>query len=103
MNEKIEQDEAEKNMRVLKAMKQTLTGIIKDTTTKPGLKHPLSDATQEDIRQCLVLLSAREQELLADSGHIADMRPRFVDEPTTSVVVPISQISKKNSSKKTDK
>ncbi len=82
----------EKEMRVIKAMKQTLTGIIKDTTTKPGLKHPLSDVTQEDIRQCLMLLSAREQELLADSNLTADMKPRFIDEPETTVVVPITSL-----------
>jgi len=82
----------DKEMRVLKAMKQTLTGIIKDTTTKPGLKHPLSELTQEDIRQCLKLLSSREQELLADSNITADMKPRFIDEPEDTVVVPISDI-----------
>ena len=86
------QDSAEKEMRVLKAMKQTLTCIIKDTTTKPGLKHPLSELTREDIRQCLMLLSAREQELLAGSNATADMRPGFIDEPADAVVVPISDI-----------
>lgn len=96
---------SEKELRILGAMKQTLTGIIKDTTTKPGLKHPLSDATQEDIRQCLMLLSSREQELLADNNMTADMKPKFIDEPEKSVVVPISQIgnrSKDKSDKKTD-
>jgi len=87
-----DQGSAEKEMRVLKAMKQTLTGIIKDTTTKPGLKHPLSELTREDIRQCLKLLSSREQELLADSNITADMKPGFIDEPENTVVVPISDI-----------
>ncbi len=83
---------ADKEMRVLKAMKQTLTGIIKDTTTKPGLKHPLSELTQEDIRQCLMLLTSREQELFADSNITASMKPGFIDEPSDTVVVPISDI-----------
>ncbi len=87
-----DQGSAEKEMRILKAMKQTLTVIIKDTTTKPGLKHPLSELTQEDIRQCLMLLSAREQELLADCNITADMKPGFIDEPADTVVVPISDI-----------
>lgn len=101
MNDKNEAGGVEKELRILKAMKQTLTAIIKDTTTKPGLRHPLSDATQEDIRQCLMLLSAREQELLAETDRSADMKPRFTDEPETSVVVPISQIGLKPGSKKT--
>jgi len=98
-----EKTDREKDFRVLKAMKQTLTSIIKDTTTKPGLKHPLSDATQEDIRQCLRLVSAREQELLKESNKSADMKPRFIDEPEKSVVVPISQLVNKSTGKKTDK
>lgn len=102
MSEKNGQGDIDKDLRVLKAMKRTLTAIIKDTTTTPGLKHPLSDATREDIRQCLILLTTREQELLVDSNLSADMRPGFTDEPTTSVVVPISQLGNKKGHKKTD-
>lgn len=99
MSKETKKDDMAKNLRVLKAMKQTLTAIIKDTTTKPGLKHPLSDATQEDIRQCLILLSTREQELLAESNLSANLKPRYVDEPVTSVVVPISSLDNKKNKK----
>lgn len=81
--------------RILVAMKTTLTGVVKDTAVPAGHRHPLSDATIEDIRQCLMLISAREQELLAEAGEIANMVPRFTDEPQAATVVPISKIGKR--------
>lgn len=83
-----------KEFRILKAMKQVLTGVVKDTATQAGLKHPLSDRTIEDIRQCLKLISARERELVEESGGNQDMRPHYVDEPKKSVVVPITKIGR---------
>ena len=83
-----------KELRILRAMKTTLTGIIKDTATQPGLKHPLSERTIEDIRQCLMLISARERELAAELGKPMDLRPHYVDEPQKSVVVPIRGIGR---------
>ena len=76
------QDDTDKELNVLKAMKMVLTNVIKDTTTEPGLKHPLSDNTINDIRQCLLLITSREHEL-APQSH----RPRFTDEPQDTVVV----------------
>lgn len=83
-----------KEYRILRAMKIVLTGVIRDTTVPRGHKHPLSDNTIEDIRQCLGLISAREQELLTEAGENADMIPRFVDEPQATTVVPISKIGR---------
>ena len=78
-------DEQESHeLRIVLAMKQTLMGVIKDTTSEPGQKHPLSDSTIEDIRQCLGLIASREAALTGRSGK---QRPKFVDEPETSVVV----------------
>ncbi|MHB8536272.1 MAG: segregation and condensation protein A [Sulfuricaulis sp.] len=85
-----------KEFRILKAMKQVLTGVVKDTATQAGLKHPLSDRTIEDIRQCLKLISARERELIEESGGNQDMRPHYVDEPKKNVVVPINMIGRRN-------
>jgi hypothetical protein len=85
-----------KEFRILKAMKGVLTGIIRDTTVPAGHKHPLTDSTIEDIRQCLMLISAREQELIKGAGEVPNMKPRYVDEPQTSSVVPISKIGKRN-------
>lgn len=66
--------------RILAAVKLTLANVIRDTATPHGLRHPLSDGTIEDLRQCLALISARERELAAQAGQAASARPRFTDE-----------------------
>jgi hypothetical protein len=86
-------DEPSTEARILRAMRLTLTNVIKDTTTQPGLKHPLSDGTIEDIRQCLKLISAREREL-AEAVGTPPQRPHYIDEPKTSTVVPIGHIGR---------
>lgn len=83
-----------KEYQILKALKLVLTDVVKDTATQPGLKHPLSDRTIEGIRQCLKLISARERELIEDSGKSMDMRPYYADEPKKNVVVPITRIGR---------
>lgn len=82
-----------KEARILRAVRKALTGIVKDTATAPGMKHPLSDNTVEDIRQCLGLIAAREQELLEQAGVENNVRPRFTDDPEAqnAVVVPIGK------------
>ena len=94
MSERQSDPAGSNEFRILRAMKQTLTGVIKDTATQPGLKHPLSERTIEDIRQCLMLISARERELAEAAGKPMDMRPHYADEPQKSVVVPIRGIGK---------
>ena len=112
MSEKPSGPAESKEFRILRAMKTTLTGVIKDTATRPGLQHPLSERTIEDIRQCLALISARERELAAEAGKPMAMRPHyadgtearaarqgsrdrgFADEPQKSVAVPITSIGK---------
>jgi hypothetical protein len=88
------EQELSKEERILRAVKMVLTGVAKDTATAPGLKHPLSDRTIEDIRQCLSLISAREHELAEAAGRPTSERPRYVDEPKPvgDVVVPIGSI-----------
>jgi len=63
---------------------------------EPGLKHPLTDRTIEDIRNCLGLIAAREREL-ADAAGVAQERPYYTDDPAAqaSRVVPITQISRR--------
>ncbi|MDH5325587.1 MAG: segregation and condensation protein A [Gammaproteobacteria bacterium] len=84
-----------KEQRILNAMKMVLTDIIKDTTTAPGLKHPLSDGTIENIRNCLGLISARESELKQDAGYASE-KPYFIDEPQKNVVVSVDSLKKKD-------
>lgn len=78
---------------VLRTVKKTLTDVIKDTATPPGLKHPLKDDTIAALRECLLLISEREQEMAAEAGREMNMRPRFVDEPRRQkeVVIPLDQ------------
>ena len=76
------QTELSVEARILKAVKLTLASVIKDTATPHGMRHPLSDGTIEDMRQCLALISARERELAQVEGEPSGERPRFVDEPT---------------------
>ncbi|HUL95855.1 MAG TPA: segregation and condensation protein A [Usitatibacter sp.] len=67
--------------RILKAVKMTLANVIKDTATPAGMRHPLSDGTIEDLRQCLALISARERELAEAAGRAPSGRPRYADQP----------------------
>lgn len=91
-----DQSKEPKELRVLRAMKQTLMGIIRDTTVDPGVKHPLSDNTIEDIRQCLGLITSREQELGKELGIESNMKPRYADEPEKVVAIPVTKISRKD-------
>jgi hypothetical protein len=75
--------------RILQAVRMTLASVIKDTATPPGMRHPLSDATIEDLRQCLALISARERELAQAAGRAQEARPRYVDEPSAQPVIRI--------------
>ena len=87
------ESENAKEARILRLTKMVLTDVVKDTATGPGMKHPLSDRTIENIRQCLSLIAARERELSEAAGRTMSERPQFADEPRTSTVVPLSKIS----------
>ena len=66
--------------RILQAVKLTLAGVIRDTATPQGMRHPLSDGTIQDLRQCLALISARERELAQIRGSSMSARPHYADE-----------------------
>jgi len=66
--------------RILQAVRLTLANVIRDTATPHGMRHPLTDGTIEDLRQCLALISARERELAEAAGRPIGGRPRFTDE-----------------------
>lgn len=88
-----------KEERILLVMQKVLTRVIKETATPPGLKHPLSEDCIRDMRECLVLISSRRQELAKDAGRASSARPRYIDEPRSQgpVSVPIDQIKHKDS------
>ncbi len=79
--------ELTKEERILRMMKSALTDVAKDTATEPGLKHPLSEQTIRNIRECLMAITVREQELAHEHNRNTSARPRYVDEPHTEVVV----------------
>jgi hypothetical protein len=80
--------------RILQAMKDVLVDVIRDTTTQPGMKHPLSEKTIDNIRHCLTLITSRQSELAEAAGKPMTARPRYVDEPQTSVVVSLDSTKK---------
>jgi len=86
-------DQTSKEARILQAVKFTLTGVIRDTATTPGVKHPLSDQTIENLRDCLVLITEREKELKEAAGESTAARPYYVDEPPKPRPVEVSLAS----------
>ena len=95
------QHEISKEELILRTVKQALTGVIKDTATQPGMTHPLSESTVDQLRNCLMLISEREKELAEAAGRAMNQRPHYTDErkAAVDVVIPIGSIGK--SSKKT--
>lgn len=76
-------------------MRKVLTSIVREVTPEhKSLRHPLSDQTIQDIRQCLGLITAREKELADDAGRTVQERPYYVDEAPQTKVVPLSSIGK---------
>jgi hypothetical protein len=76
-----------KEERILRVMRTVLIDVIRDTTTKPGLRHPLSERTRDEIRQCLELIAARQAEFAEAAGAPMKERPIFADQPRKSTVV----------------
>ncbi len=85
-------DTLSKEAQILVVMRKVLTDVARDTYTKPELKHPLNENTIINIRDCLALISAREFELAKEEGREMNLRPRYVDEPKSTVVIPIDKI-----------
>lgn len=69
-------------IRLLKAIRQTLIAVAKDTMTKPGLRHPLSQNTQKMITDCLDIVASRQIKIEKSSGARTEMKPVFTDEQT---------------------
>ncbi len=87
-------DSLSKEARILAMMRKVLSQVARDTYTKPGLKHPLKEETILDIRECLCMIVEREVELAKEEGRDMNMRPRYIDEPKDSVVIPIDKIGR---------
>jgi hypothetical protein len=88
-------ESSSKEREILMVMRKVLAAVIRDVTPEhKSLRHPLSEQTIQDIRQCLGLITAREKELADEAGRTVEERPYFVDEPPKTKVVPITNIGK---------
>lgn len=93
-------DTSKKEREILVVMRKVLAKIIKDTTPPSrAMKHPLSDQTIQDVRECLGLISLRERELADVVGAVQE-RPHYTDEQPAARVVPIGKLARKD--KKTE-
>ncbi len=95
-------DDLSKEQRVMIVMRKVLAQIVRETTPSPGMRHPLSADTIEDIRQCFALISAREQELAREAGVEIRERPVYKDQAAGDRIVPIGRIGRKGGAGKPD-
>jgi hypothetical protein len=72
--------ELSKEQQIMRAMRKTLTSIVRDAAPRDGMPSPFSPDTVENIRMCLGLISAREAELADTIGLDRNERPRYSDE-----------------------
>jgi hypothetical protein len=93
--------EESKEREVLMVMRKVLSSVIREITPEPGMRHPLSEGTIQDVRMCLGLIATREREL-ANALGITQERPYYTDEPPASNVVPMSSIGRVKPEKKND-
>lgn len=88
----MQEDNLNKEQRILRVMRKVLANIVKDVTPQPGMLSPLSQQTITDIRECFGLIAAREAELAQAAGHTANEKPYYTDQEQKSKVVPLSKI-----------
>jgi hypothetical protein len=76
--------ELSKEQQIMRAMRKTLTSIVRDTAPRDGEPSPLRSDTVENIRMCLGLIAAREAELAEMLGLSRGERPHYSDEQPAS-------------------
>ena len=69
-------------IRLLSAVRKTLIAVAKDTMTKPGLRHPLTEGTQKMITDCLDIVISRQTAIEKEAGTHTKMKPVYTDEQT---------------------
>lgn len=72
-----------KEQQIMVVMRKVLTTIIRETAPSADRHSPFSEQTIADIRMCLQLITAREQELLTARGETNTAWPYYVDELPT--------------------
>lgn len=73
--------ELSKEQQIMRAMRKTLTSVVRDCAPRDGVPSPLCTETVENVRMCLGLIAAREAELAEALGLSRKERPHYVDEP----------------------
>jgi len=86
--------EAEKELEVLGVLRKVLSGVVRELTPEPNMRHPLSDNMIEDIRQSFILIASRENEINETAGTASTRRPQFIDDPKTAKVVQFHGLKK---------
>ena len=56
----------------MRQLRKTLTNIVKDVTPPGGRANPLTDHTNQDIKDCFAMISEREKEL---ADHVEGKQP----------------------------
>jgi hypothetical protein len=74
------ESELSKEQQIMRAMRKTLTSIVRDAAPRDGVPSPFAPDTVENIRMCLGLISAREAELAETLGLSRNERPFYSDE-----------------------
>jgi hypothetical protein len=91
----VDQQELSKEQQIMRAMRKTLTSIVRDCAPRDGQPSPLADTTVENVRMCLGLIAAREAELAEALGLARNERPHFSDESQATDVLQFLAPSKR--------
>jgi len=83
----MDQNQLSQEQQIMRAMRKTLTSIVRDCAPRADQPSPLAETTVENIRMCLGMISAREAELAEALGLSRGERPHFSDEPQTADVM----------------
>ena len=87
--------ELSKEQQIMRAMRKTLTSVVRDVAPRDGVPSPLGEDTVENIRMCLGLISAREAELAEMLGLSRSERPHYTDEPASTQAMQFVPAAKK--------
>lgn len=83
----MDQQELSKEQQIMRAMRKTLTSVVRDCAPRDGAPSPLAEPTVENIRMCLGMIAAREAELADALGLSRNERPHYTDEQQAADVL----------------
>lgn len=86
-----------KEHQILATIRQVLSAVARDTAPTPGRQHALTPQTIADLKQCFLLITAREKEIIeAADGDAMDARPHYADATKTSQIVQLTRTDNKD-------